>query len=107
MIIISAKIYHDIGLLYISEKLYKSAGECFEQSLRCLERTDKKDKYLHATILQNIGAVYNYMRDYKKAITFHRRAVDIYGKISNYISKVTLKVTVFANRYFCGICFRD
>lgn len=93
---ITAKIYHDIGLLYISEKLFKSAGECFEQSLRCMENSATSDKYLLATILQNIGAVYNYMKYFRKAISFHRRSADVYGEYL-VISESSFNHLVFDN----------
>ena len=80
---LQAKIYHDIGLLYISEKLYESAAECLEQALSCIEQCSPKEKYLHATVLQNIGAVCNYMKLYDKAIYFHQSSADIYGELGD------------------------
>lgn len=80
---LQAKIYHDIGLLYISEKLYESAAECLEQALSCIDGTDTKEKHLQATLLQNIGAVCNYMKLYKKAIYFHQTSADMYGEIGD------------------------
>ena len=80
--IYTAKIYHDIGLLYISEKLYESAAECFEQSTKSLSKQiGSVDKHLEATVLQNLGAVCNYMSSYNKAVDYHQKAIDIYGKM--------------------------
>ena len=82
-----AKIYHDIGLLYISEKLYESAAECFEQSLKSMEKElveSSIDKHLKATVLQNLGAVCNYMSSYQKAIDYHQKAIDIFGKCTHF-----------------------
>jgi len=68
--------------LYISEKLYESAAECFEQSIKSLaKQIGGVDKHLEATILQNLGAVCNYMSSYTKAVDYHQRAIDIYGKL--------------------------
>lgn len=80
---LQAKIYHDIGLLYISEKLYESAAECFEQALKCLEQALVIDKSLKATIMQNIGATCNYLMLYDRAITFHQFAADLYGEVGD------------------------
>ena len=81
MILFTAKIYHDIGLLYISEKLYESAAECFEQSLKSIEKEiGNVDNSLKATVLQNLGAVCNYMSSYHKAIEYHQQSVDIFGR---------------------------
>lgn len=80
---LQAKIYHDIGLLYISEKLYESAAECLEQSLHCISKSKLNDEHLHATVLQNIGAVCNHMKLYKRAVHFHKQAVDLYGELGD------------------------
>eukprot|EP00111_Clytia_hemisphaerica_P001594 TCONS_00004542-protein len=93
---LQAKIYHDIGLLYISEKLYESAAECFEQSLKSMDKElveNSIDKHLKATVLQNLGAVCNYMSSYQKAIDYHQKAIDIFGEISDRSSQTE----VFAN----------
>ena len=76
----SAKIYHDVGLLYISEKHYQSAAECCEQALRCLEQSSKPDRSLEATVLQNLGAVCNHLKIYDRAAYFHKMSADLYGK---------------------------
>jgi len=93
---LQAKIYHDVGLLYISENLYESASECFEQALKCMNLSNTEDEQLKATILQNIGAVCNYMKVYEKAIEYHRKAVDVYGKLNDRHSQTQ----VFSNLAF-------
>ena len=78
----TAKIYHDIGLVYSAEKCHQSASECFEHAYHSLQGLSDKeqDKSLLAIVLQNLGAIYNQMEVYERAGSFHKMAADLYGE---------------------------
>lgn len=80
----SGKIYHDIGMLYSSEKCYQSASECFEHSYHALEEVNRedKDKTLEAVVLLNMGGALNHLALYERAIGFHNSAIKKFGKLT-------------------------
>lgn len=73
------KVYNDIGLLYSGLKSYQNAAECFELALP-LVRTNDNDTALEAVLQQNLGAVYNQLKEFNKSMECHRKAVSLHGK---------------------------
>ena len=57
-------------------KHYKEALVCFGQALQSMH----KDRRASASILQNIGAVYNEMGQFTEALDYHKQAAFLYGK---------------------------
>ena len=43
-------------------------------------RTENPDKSLEAVLQQNLGAVYNQLKEYNKAMDCHRQAVSLHGE---------------------------
>ncbi len=70
-------------MLYSSEKCYKSAYECFEQSYHSLQEitNEMKDKTLEAVVLLNMGASLNHISLFERAVIFHKLAADKFGKL--------------------------
>ena len=73
MIVFPGKLYNELGLMY-----YKSAT-CFEMALP-LNRPPQGDKCWEAIIIQNLGAVYNSLADYPRAVPFHEQAPALHGE---------------------------
>jgi len=61
-------------------KSYQNAAECFELAIP-LMRTEHADKSLEAVLQQNLGAVYNQLKQYDKAMECHRQAISLHGKL--------------------------
>ncbi len=55
--------------------MFAEALVCLKQALTLLCR----DRRLTASILQNIGAVYNEMELFPEALDYHQQAADQYG----------------------------
>jgi len=104
---VQAKIYHDIGLVYIAEGHHQSSAEVFEQSLKCLKhmKRSKRDRSLEGTVLQNLGAAYNYMEMYDHAVKYHRMAVDCYGQLNDRRSQAQVLSNLAYAQSQCGDYF--
>ncbi|XP_065672626.1 tetratricopeptide repeat protein 24 [Hydra vulgaris] len=100
---LQAKIYHEIGLLYISENLLESGVECFEQAKKSIECESNQDKILLAMVYQNLGALLNSTFNYEKAISYHTKAADIYVELGD-LSK---QAQVFCNMAFAYAQIHD
>jgi len=74
------KLLNDVGLFYAQCRPNEpeKALSCFEAAHKIFQQ-NSNDWELEATILQNIGALYNCMAKYKDAIDYNRRASEIYG----------------------------
>ena len=66
-------------MLYSGLKSYQNAAECFELALPFMQ-TKGADKALEAVLQQNLGAVYNQLKEYNKSMECHRKAVSLHGK---------------------------
>jgi len=74
------QLLNDIGLFYAQCRCNEpdKALSCFEAARKIFQQ-NSKDRELEATVLQNIGAVYNCMAKYEDAVDYNRRASEIYG----------------------------
>ena len=101
-------LYNDLGLAYMRNRQFPRAAECFEQALPhlraerrlelvqkcaaclCLSRCLCTQEHTREPVLrtvcrfeplieQNLGAAYNAVGDYQRALPFHKRALDRYG----------------------------
>ncbi|XP_033749635.1 uncharacterized protein LOC117334243 isoform X4 [Pecten maximus] len=73
---------NDLGLIYTQMQKYDRAISCFEQALP-LVRGKSGDKKQEAVILQNLGATYNFVGDYQRAVGFHESASSLYAELKN------------------------
>ena len=78
LFIISGSIFNDLGLLFTQLQKYDKAKKCFEEALPLAQSSGEKKK--EAVIRQNLGAAYNFIGEYQRAISFHKSAADMYGK---------------------------
>jgi len=74
------QLLNDVGLFYAQCRRDEpeKALHCFEAARRIFQQ-NSNNRELEATILQNIGAIYNCTANYKDAIEYNRRASEIYG----------------------------
>ena len=77
--LVLGKVYNDIGLLYSGLNSYQNAAECFELALPLMQTSDN-DNALEAVLQQNLGAVYNQLKEFGKSMECHRKAVSLHGK---------------------------
>ena len=73
-VILVAKLYNEVGVLYSQCGEFQRAATCLELSLP-KHRGEQNDKRLEAMIRQNLGAVYNCLNDYKRALPLHQEAL--------------------------------
>ena len=64
--------------MYTQLQKYDKALKCFEEALPLAQSSE--DKKREAVIRQNLGAAYNFVGEYQRAISFHKSAADMYGK---------------------------
>ena len=74
---IRSKLLNEIGLKFTLISDYEEALICFNDSLSFCSPTSREQK---AHILQNLGAVYNRVEEYKIAISFHKESITAHGK---------------------------
>lgn len=75
---LAGQLYAQFGLVYTALGLYEEALASFERALP-LVKGGSKPQQLEATILQNMGVVYNEKRQYSDAIVYHTTAATIHG----------------------------
>ena len=75
----AGKIYNELGLVYTQCADYIQAQKCFELALPLCRGPETNTKQ-EAVILQNLGATYNSLGEYQRAITFHESAMMMHGK---------------------------
>ncbi|KAL4217055.1 tetratricopeptide repeat [Mactra antiquata] len=79
----AAKILNDIGLAFTLIHKYDKARVCFEKAEERLLCSHIHQAQLEAVIKQNLGAVYNFIGEYQRAVKFHEDSILIYGKTKN------------------------
>ncbi|KAL4227556.1 tetratricopeptide repeat [Mactra antiquata] len=79
----AAKILNDIGLAFILIHKYDKARVCFEKAEERLLCSHIHQARLEAVIKQNLGAVYNFIGEYQRAVKFHEDSILIFGKTKN------------------------
>nr|XP_022339221.1 tetratricopeptide repeat protein 24-like isoform X5 [Crassostrea virginica] len=75
-------IYNDLGLIFTQRQKYDKAVSCFESALPMVEGADG-DKKQMAVIFQNLGATFNFLGNYQKAVEYHEKASDMYARLRN------------------------
>ena len=76
------KLYCELGLLYSSLGSFDLAIDCFERALAMTQKLPRTGRALQseASILQNIGAVYNEKSMFSEAVAYHQEAIAIHGQ---------------------------
>lgn len=77
----SGNVFNDLGLLYTQLQKYDKAVKCFEEALPLVQTSE--DRKREAVVRQNLGAAYNFIGEYQRAISFHKSAADMHGKIAH------------------------
>ena len=67
--------------MYTSSGHYDVASGYLDKSLSILQSATQRDRKLQASVYQNLGAVHNQLGEYVKAIVYHEKAIEIYGKM--------------------------
>ncbi|XP_062578947.1 tetratricopeptide repeat protein 24-like isoform X4 [Saccostrea cucullata] len=75
-------IYNDLGLIFTQRQKYDQAVSCFELALPMVEGPEGDEKQM-AVLLQNLGATYNFLGNYQKAVEYHEKAGDMYARLRN------------------------
>ena len=60
---------------------YDVASEYLDKSLNLLREVGQRDKKLQASVYQNLGAVHNQLGTYAKAVVYHEKAIELYGRV--------------------------
>ena len=81
---VKGKLCTQLGLVYTSMGMFDDAVRSFEQALPLV-----RDVLVHeeASILQNMGAVYNEKGLYSDAIIYHKKAAALHGRNTNHNSE--------------------
>lgn len=77
--IIAGRLYNELGLTYTQCHEFAKAATCFELALPS-SRGPSADRKQEAVIVQNLGAVYNSLGDYQRALQFHQKAAALHGE---------------------------
>lgn len=71
-------MYNDLGLIFTQCKIYDKAEICFTLGLDEARKPNGDEKQ-QAVLLQNLGAIYNFLGDYRRSLQFHEEAARKYG----------------------------
>uniref|UniRef100_UPI00358F360B tetratricopeptide repeat protein 24 n=1 Tax=Myxine glutinosa TaxID=7769 RepID=UPI00358F360B len=81
------RLYNDLGLNYSRLGLFPLAADCFKQALPLCSDDGGKGSgggnTREAVAKQNLGAVYNSMGQFHRAVPLHRQAAALHGKKRN------------------------
>lgn len=80
--------------MYTSSGCFDVASEYLDKSLSLIQSVGQQDKKLQASVYQNLGAVHNQLRQFVKAVSYHEKAIELYGK-----PDFTLYVPVMSQSY--------
>lgn len=59
---------------------YDKAREYFEKALEFINNAQRENKGVEAVVNQNLGAAYNFVGDFQRAIKHHEDARKLFGK---------------------------
>ncbi len=76
-----ARIYNNLGSIYLNRNDYPSATEHFEKSLAI--RIENQNAHGAAVLYNNLGVVYERQGNYDKALEYHRRSFEIEKEIGD------------------------
>ncbi len=76
-----ARIYNNLGSIYLNWNDYARATEHFEKSLTI--RIENGDAHGTAVLYNNLGVVYEHQGNYDKAFEYHRRSLEIKKEIGD------------------------
>lgn len=76
-----AKTYNNLAALYLEQKKYDEALECYFRSMEIV--TEKKDEFTISHTKMLIGLAYYMIGDYSKAVTHQEQALDTAQKINS------------------------
>ncbi|XP_064608558.1 uncharacterized protein LOC135472807 [Liolophura sinensis] len=95
-------MYNDLGLIFTQCNIYDKAEMCFNLGLQD-SRKPNGDEKQQAVLLQNLGAIYNFLGDYRRSLQFHEEAATKYAKQKNR----TCQGQCFCNQAFAYSQLRD
>uniref|UniRef100_A0A672KZU1 Tetratricopeptide repeat domain 24 n=1 Tax=Sinocyclocheilus grahami TaxID=75366 RepID=A0A672KZU1_SINGR len=73
------KLLSDVALSFSQMRLFSEAAECYEQALPLVSSKPRR----LAVVLQNLGAVYNALGQYRQSLRFHRDAAALHGSLGS------------------------
>ncbi|XP_053899025.1 tetratricopeptide repeat protein 24-like isoform X1 [Malaclemys terrapin pileata] len=74
------KLYNHIGLHYAEMMCFHQAGKYFIKAMQICSGANFSIRK-RAVLLQNLGAIYNALRQYEKSLRFHGEAAHLYGAL--------------------------
>lgn len=75
----SGNVLNDLGLLMTQLQKYDKATEYFEKALEFLNNAQRENKRIKAVLNQNLGAAYNFVGDFQRAIKHHEDGRKLFG----------------------------
>ncbi|XP_077989063.1 uncharacterized protein LOC144443458 isoform X1 [Glandiceps talaboti] len=77
------KVYHELGLGYVQLATFSKAVQCFELALPLFRDPHHSNRKREAVSLMNLGAVYNSLADFQRAIRFHEDAAALHNELGD------------------------
>uniref|UniRef100_A0A4W5MCI0 Uncharacterized protein n=1 Tax=Hucho hucho TaxID=62062 RepID=A0A4W5MCI0_9TELE len=74
-----SKVYNDLGLSFSQLKFFQEAAGCYERALPLASTRPSR----LTVVLQNLGAVYNTLSQYRQALDYHRQAASLHGSLGS------------------------
>ena len=76
---VADNLYTELGLLYCQCHTIDQSN--FQQAVACFSKVQlDDDKRKQVVVWQNLGAVYNCLRDYDRALEYHLKAASLHGR---------------------------
>ncbi|XP_060560965.1 tetratricopeptide repeat protein 24-like [Ruditapes philippinarum] len=79
----AGKVLNDLGIVLTQLHEYETALTCFKKAVEHIRNSHESDFCIEATVLQNIGALYNFKDEYRRSIEFHKEAVEKHALLQN------------------------
>ncbi len=94
------KVYNQLGILKGNKGNYPEALDYFFKSLSIFENTSDAGKRMSiAAAYENIGTIYNFTKNYDKAIFFLKKGIVVLQQLSNTESQIALNFTNIGTVY--------